>query len=83
MFSDLWIILRVDLCVWILLKFSLFFHREIVVYVERVEAPKTTGKSQLFKFYVNNDDGKEIQCVVWGDTDISALKNIIELNKVI
>jgi len=52
--------------------------------VDGIEAPRYVGdKSQykVFKFYVNNGNGRRVQIIVWND-DIDSVEDNIKLNHV-
>ncbi|XP_071582010.1 uncharacterized protein [Temnothorax nylanderi] len=58
---------------------------EIVGYVDGIEAPRYVGnKSQykVFKFFLNNGDGKRVQIIAWND-DIEKVEEYIKSNYII
>ena len=61
------------------------FCSEVVGYIENIDGPKLVGnqrKFKIFKFMLNNNAGKYVQCLVWGDDKIEAVRDKIQLNKV-
>ncbi|XP_051156731.1 uncharacterized protein LOC127278853 [Leptopilina boulardi] len=56
---------------------------EIVRFVETVLPRRMTGKMELLKFFLSNDNGRKIQCVIWGTEDINSLSKYITLNKIL
>lgn len=59
-------------------------YSEIVGYVDGIEAPRYVGDQQqyrVFKFYINNGNGKRVQIIVWND-DIKNVEPNIKLNYV-
>ncbi|XP_043467574.1 uncharacterized protein LOC122501877 isoform X1 [Leptopilina heterotoma] len=56
---------------------------EIIGSVENIIPRKATGATELLKFYLSNQNGKYIQCVVWGPTDINALEDHIVLHEIL
>ncbi|KAL6418637.1 hypothetical protein ACFW04_011925 [Cataglyphis niger] len=58
---------------------------EIIGYVDGIEAPRYVGDQQqyrVFKFYINNGNGKRVQIIVWND-DIKNVEPNIKLNYII
>jgi len=47
-----------------------FFFREVIDYIDGIEAPRCVGSNQqykFFKFYLNNGNSKRIQIVAWNE----------------
>lgn len=58
---------------------------EIVGFVDGIEATRSVGDKQqykVFKFYLNNGQGRRVQIIVWND-DIKPIEHHIKLNHLI
>ncbi|XP_051162238.1 uncharacterized protein LOC127286101 [Leptopilina boulardi] len=54
---------------------------ELVAFVQKVIPRRLSGKTELLKFYLSNNSGKIIQCVIWGTEEINELEeHICEAN---
>ncbi|XP_043474310.1 uncharacterized protein LOC122506282 [Leptopilina heterotoma] len=56
---------------------------ELIGYVSSVVPRRSAGKTECFKFYLNNNYGRKIQCVVWGKDDIDVLQDKIGKNAIL
>ncbi|XP_051162207.1 uncharacterized protein LOC127282149 [Leptopilina boulardi] len=56
---------------------------ELIGYISNIIPRRIAGKSECFKFYLNNNNGKKIQCVVWGKDDIDILERKIIKNSIL
>ena len=53
-------------------------------FLDALMSPKIVGKNRkynLFKFAINNNAGKQIQCLAW-ENQVDRVANIVKLNKV-
>lgn len=65
---------------------SIFYllYREIIGYIDGIEAPRSVGNNQqykFFKFFMNNGNGKRIQIVAWNE-NIDIVEKYIQANYV-
>ncbi|XP_029154771.1 uncharacterized protein LOC114927886 [Nylanderia fulva] len=58
---------------------------EVVGFVDGIEASRYVGDKKqykVFKFYINNGEGRRVQVVVWND-DITPVEPHVKLNHII
>jgi len=55
---------------------------EIIGYVDKIEPTRRVGAYDIYKFVLNNNNGKRVSIVVW-DENIERIQRHIEINRVI